>query len=137
MGVHNIGPKANCTGTILLEAVLGLGLMVTGLVMNLELIQKGQWIVLLHHTTFVAVRGRMLGDSIHDQKLMIHNQLIRSLGLAKGAKVESSLKFIETQANGALTAKLWYRYPQFLPFPYLRGTHKHHMEVTAQCSFPF
>jgi len=104
--------------------------------MNLDLIRKTQYELLFHHASFLWVRYRALGSGEREAKKAILRFLRTALDRDGGEKIQKRLEIQTNPTEYGVEARLHYRYPLLLSFPW-RGQTKHHFEVTKTCTFPF
>lgn len=136
-------------GFVLIESVVVLIPVFLFFLMNLELIRRSLFEVVLLRVTCTEVRETVFGTPRNLRQKKIKEYLDRALGkqLAKSVygRLEGHLFKIQTQTDlGRLklgkrpggVAERFYRYPQFIAFSY-RNRLKHHQEIIKRCLFPF
>ena len=129
--------KSARQGSVLIEGIMALTLLLLAVCLNLELLRRAQYEVLLHHGAFFLARGKALGvsgrESRHELKLFLERALGRSLGNRL-----HHFTAVDGQVNSSgSTVTLRYRFPTFLrfEFPNREGQNKHHFELTKVCRF--
>lgn len=122
-------------GSIILETVIVLPILLFTVLLNLELVQRAKWEVVLQHGAFLFVRTRVLGGSHQMAKAQLSNFLTQALGEGKARKFMLNLRLLEQWDPSKLTVKFQHRYRTLLKFPMGNET-KHHYEVTRECHFP-
>ena len=124
-------------GGILIEGVVALTVLLLAICLNLEMVRRSQFEVLLHHGAFLFVRGRALGVGLQESRQVLTDLLTRGLGKTLGSHLSRSIHLQETSGPGGRETTLHIRFPTFMrfEFPDGRGRTKHHFELTKRCRF--
>lgn len=129
--------KKGCRrGSILLEASIALCLLVFAVGVNLELVRRAHSKVLFEHSCFLYVRARALGTGVVQSRKQVFHFLEHALGYQRTRSIFIGLHLEEELVTDGIEARVHYRYPSLLRFPY-RGQQKHHFELTEKCKFFF
>lgn len=127
-------------GSVLIEGVFSLSLLVFGVILNIELVRRARFEVLLHHGAFLWVRGRALGRSEAEMTRVLRRFWETALGETAAKALAHAVRTKEAAVPGGGEVKLFLRYPTFLRFPIekeKREMMKHHFQMTKPCKFPF
>src|SRR5262249_1163511 len=120
-------------GVVTLEATLTLLPVLLALFLGLELIRRARVAVALHHGAFLPARDAVFRRSPGSRHQRLHRWLANSLGgKTRAASVAADI----AGRRSGVEARLHYRYPALLSFPWKQGR-KHHFEVTQTCLFPW
>jgi len=134
--------RAWARGSVLVEGCFAIGLLTFGLMLNLEIVRRAQFEVVLHHAIFLYTRDRALGENVGVSRRDATGFLAAALGDAKGRAMARRLRFRDYTWDGGIEGSVFYRYPFFIPFstagmrvPNNQPT-RHHFEMTKKCRFP-
>ena len=140
--------RFNRQGSILVEALLGLGSLLLAILILCEVYRREVYQVVLAHITCMEVRELALGES----PLKVHERVREFLRLSLG-KETSVLWERQTQVASywatdpqilrqrllgrkpGLVSERWLRYPQLSSFSFRKGQ-KHHQEILKRCLYP-
>ena len=123
-------------GSLLLEAVLALPLLVGVSLINIEVVRRARQEVLLEQSAFLFVRARALGASSERALGLVSQFVSLALGSDSAKRYLKQLRIEEAILAGKWRVKFHQRYRTLLNFPVWDQT-KHHYEVTRACHFPF
>jgi hypothetical protein len=129
----------------ILEGAVALGLVLLAAGMNIELVRRAQYEVILRHSCFLYVRERALGAGIARSREKILSFIENALGSRRARALLAGLDWTERSVPDGLEAKVQYRYPSLIRFPYdfvkkngeRLAFHKHHFILTEKCLFFF
>ena len=125
-------------GSLLIDGSLTLiAIWIPLIFLNLELIKRTQYEVVLHYGAFNAVRLRALKQTRQMVEKSVKEWIQKAIpGKRESKNISTHLKIMEgtTMPPRQIKLQLFYRYPTFLTFSIKNGM-KHHLEVQSQCLF--
>ena len=127
--------KVRPKGSLLLEAVFSLPVLVLAVMINFELIRRAQHEVLMQQGAFILARARALGSSSDGARREVRMFFESAYGREGARAFWKGLTIQESWKPSGVTVKFHRRYRSFLIFP-LKNGFKHHFEITRECHFP-
>lgn len=121
-------------GSILIEAVIALPVIITALIFLIDSSRRMALEVALQQVACLRVRAYVLSgqERVHrDTKRF----LTKALGDDLGERVLARARYEEKRERGKASSEVFYRYPQFLSFQTRRGR-SHHDEILKRCTYP-
>lgn len=140
--------RLNQQGSILMEALLGVGCLLLAILILCEVYRREVYQVVLTHITCMEVRELALGESPLKVRERVREFLRSSLGKEASIFWESQTRvagywvtdpqILRQRLLGrkpGLVSERWLRYPQLASFSFRKGR-KHHQEILKRCLYP-
>ncbi len=123
-------------GQVFVELIFALPFLLYLSGLALDLVRCAEYHMVFHHVACSTVRRQSLGIAGGGER-EVRLGLARFFGpgFPRAGRFEVEHTWSSSGRGRMRTVGLHYRYPQFFRFPLGEQT-KHHMEVSAQCSFP-
>jgi hypothetical protein len=118
-------------GSLLLEGVFALTVGGMACVVNLELVRRSFYEVLLYHAAFLSVRSEALSSPGRDA---VRSFWQSALGLEAARRFSRRVQLGVERSSEGLVARAHVAYSNWIHFPIPRGI-KRHFKITRKCPF--
>lgn len=160
-----MGADLQNKGSVLVEGVLVVFIVVLSVVLNLELFRRVNYEVLLEHAAFIAARDKVMGvgeKKSREKVCKLFNEALGflgqkicqsmvlmaspgSMGIQDISETLATTKVIKEYSNEkriqGIVGSAYIRFPQYAKFRWVSPTTgkdelKSHMEITRKCPYP-